>query len=146
MSLMLKLKGWEVITLNDIIIGSVFRCETEVTKENTAKTAKSGTLDVFATPSMLALMESAASECLKRFLDDGETSVGTAVNIVHTSATPVGMKVWAEAEITKAEGRKISFKVTAFDECGEIGKGTHERFIINSKKFLEKANAKEAEK
>ena len=109
-----------------------------VTKENTAAAVGSGGLLVFGTPYMIALMEKAACECVNPYLEEGQSSVGTMLNVLHTSATPVGMEVRAEAILTAVDGRKLSFDVVAYDEKGEIGKGTHERFIINEEKFLAK--------
>ena len=119
-------------------IGSVGRAEALVEKETTAAAAGSGSLLVYGTPYMIALMEKAACECVKDFLDEGCGTVGTMLNILHTSATPVGMEVRAEAVLTAVDGRKLTFDVTAYDEKGEIGKGTHERFIIHEEKFLAK--------
>lgn len=113
-----------------------------VTEENTAKFVKSGSLPVFATPVMTAIMEEAAASLLEEEMEDGNTTVGISMNIKHTAATPVGMKVRAEAEITEIDGRKITFKVTAFDEVEKIGEGVHERFVVKSEKFLAKANGK----
>ena len=113
-----------------------------VTAANTAKAMGSGCLEVFATPAMCCLMEKAASDLMDSLLDEGSTSVGTALNIAHSAATPVGMQVRAVAEITGVEGRRISFKVAAFDEAGEIGSGTHERFIVFKEKFQQKADSK----
>lgn len=115
---------------------------TAVTAANTARAMGSGCLEVFATPAMCCLMEQAASELMDSLLEEGSTSVGTALNVAHTAATPVGMQVRAVAEITGVEGRKISFKVTAFDEAGEIGSGIHERFIVFKEKFQSKADSK----
>ncbi len=115
---------------------------TAVTAENTARAMGSGCLEVFATPAMCCLMEKAASDLMDSLLEEGSTSVGTALNVAHSAATPVGMQVKAVAEITGVEGRKISFKVTAFDEAGEIGSGTHERFIVFKEKFQQKADNK----
>ena len=115
---------------------------TAVTAANTARAMGSGCLEVFATPAMCCLMEQAASELMDSLLEEGSTSVGTALNVAHTAATPVGMQVRAVAEITGVEGRKISFKVTAFDEAGEIGSGIHERFIVFKEKFQQKADSK----
>lgn len=114
-----------------------------VSDENTAKTMKSGELDVFATPSMLAIMEKASCECIKAELSDEESSVGTKVNISHIAATPVGMNVTATAELIEIDGRRLVFSVIAEDECGIIGKGEHERFIINKEKFMKKTNEKQ---
>ena len=125
-------------------IGTKGRAEAVVTEENTAQAAGSGTLPVFATPWMCALMERAAWTAIAPALGEGESSVGTALSISHLSATPVGLKVWAEAEVTAAEGRRIDFKVSAYDEAGLIGEGTHQRFLIQDEKFLSKAARKAA--
>lgn len=118
------------------------RKETAVTPELTAQALGSGLLPVFATPAMVALMEGTASESVAPFLEEGCTTVGTALNIKHISATPVGMRVHCESTLTEIDGRRLVFSVTAYDECGEIGSGTHERFIIKSEKFMAKTNAK----
>lgn len=113
-----------------------------VSEENTAIKVKSGTLPVFATPMMIALMEEAAASLLEEQLNESETSVGILMNVSHTAPTPIGLKVRAIAEITAIDGRKISFKVSAFDEKEKIGEGVHERFIVKSEKFLNKAEGK----
>ena len=95
-----------------------------------------------STPCMVALMEGAACEAIAEAIGDSQTTVGTALNIEHISATPVGLEVRAEAEVTAVEGKVITFDVKAYDEAGEIGHGTHKRVVINSQKFLEKAYAK----
>ena len=110
----------------------------KVTKENGASSMGSGTLDVFATPSMIALMENAACKAIEKFLKEGESTVGTGIDVKHTKATPLGDEVTATATLTAVEGRKLTFEVTASDSVGEIGKGLHERFIINIEKFLSK--------
>lgn len=120
-------------------IGTKCFSETVVTDENTAIAAGSGSLPVFATPFMVALMENAAAKCADKFLEEGSTTVGTFLNVRHNAATPVGMKVTACAELIEVEGRKLVFKVTASDEKGEIGEGLHERFVVYSQKFLSKA-------
>ena len=109
-----------------------------VEQEDTAKAVGSGDLLVYATPCMVALMEGAACESIAPFLAEGESSVGTMMNVSHTSATPVGMEVRAESVVTAAEGRKITFEIVAYDECGEIGRAVHERVIIKAERFLEK--------
>ncbi len=109
-----------------------------VEKEDTAQIVGSGDLLVYATPCMVALMEGAACESIAPMLADGESSVGTMMNVAHTSATPVGMEVRAESVVTAVDGRKVSFEIVAFDEVGEIGRATHERFIIKAERFLEK--------
>lgn len=120
------------------------RCETVVTPENTAAAVGSGLLPVFATPMMVALMENAAVNALEGHLSEGEGSVGTRLDISHDAATPIGMKVWAEAELTAVEGRALTFAVHAYDETGPIGKGLHQRFIIDNERFMTKAERKKA--
>ena len=125
-----------------ITIGLKGRSETVVTEHNTADAVGSGLVPVFATPYMIALMENAASISLLPYLAADEGTVGTHLDVAHTSATPIGMKVWADAVVTAVDGKKITFEVSAFDEAGEIGRGTHERFIIMPEKFLAKAQGK----
>ena len=122
----------------EITVGMKGEVSTLVEREDTAKEVGSGSLLVYATPCMVALMEGAACEAIASGLSDTETSVGTGLNISHIAATPVGMEVRAEAEVTAVEGRMITFSVTAFDESGPIGTGTHTRAVINAQKFLEK--------
>ena len=118
------------------------RSESKVTNERTAKAAGSGTLNVYATPWMIALMENAACAAIGEALEEGQSSVGTMMNVSHVSATPVSMKVWAEAEVTGVDRRKVSFKVSAYDEAGLIGEGVHERFVISEDKFIDKCYSK----
>lgn len=113
-----------------------------VTQEKTAKAMGSGTLDVFATPAMIALMENTAFESVAGELEEGSGTVGTALNVKHVAATPVGMKVVCETELVKVDGRALTFSVKAFDEKGLIGEGEHERFIVFNEKFQAKADAK----
>lgn len=126
----------------EITVGMKAAVETLVEREDTAKEVGSGDLLVYATPCMVALMEGAACEAIAEALSDSQTTVGTALNIEHISATPVGLEVRAEAEVTSVEGKVITFAVRAYDESGEIGNGTHKRVIVNGQKFLEKAYAK----
>ena len=126
----------------EITIGTKGTVSTLVEREDTAAEVCSGSLLVYATPCMIALMEGAACEALANLLPEGKTSVGIHLDVAHISATPVGMEVRAEAEVTAVEGNIISFNVTAFDEAGKIGEGTHKRAIISSQKFLEKTYAK----
>ena len=108
----------------------------------TALAVKSGSLAVYATPAVCALMERAAAELAEENLRDGYTTVGTSIEVKHIAPTPVGMKVRASVLVTAAEGRKMSFAVKAFDEKEEIACGTHERVIVSRRKFAEKAAAK----
>ena len=126
----------------EITVGMKAEVFSFVEKEDTAKEVGSGSLLVYATPCMVALMEGAACEAIAEALAEGQTTVGTALNIEHISATPVGLEVRAEAVVTEVNGKVISFDVKAFDESGEIGRGTHKRVIVNSQKFLEKAYTK----
>ena len=123
----------------EITIGLKAEVCTLAEREDTAKEVGSGDLLVYSTPCMVALMEGAACEAIADCLKDTETTVGTALNIEHIAATPVGLEVRAEAEVTAVEGKVITFAVAAYDEVGQIGKGTHKRVIVNSQKFLEKA-------
>ena len=123
----------------EITVGMKGEAFTQVEREDTAKEVGSGDLLVYATPCMVALMEGAACEAIADAIPDTQTTVGTLLNIEHLSATPVGLEVRAEAVVTAVEGKVITFAVTAFDEAGEIGKGTHKRVIVNSQKFLDKA-------
>jgi predicted thioesterase len=116
--------------------------EVTVSEFNSAKTMGSGTLDVFATPAMIALMEKTAWESVQAKLDEGSGTVGTSLNVKHVAATPLGMKVTCESELIKVDGRALTFSVKAYDEKGLIGEGEHERFIVFNDKFQAKANAK----
>ncbi len=109
-----------------------------VTKENCASAVGSGALDVFATPAMVALMENAACEVIKNSLEEGQSSVGTKVDVSHIKATPLGDEVQATATLLEIDGRRLVFRVSASDSKGIIGEGRHERFIVNVEKFLSK--------
>ena len=122
----------------EISIGMKGEVFSNVEREDTAKEVGSGDLLVYATPCMVALMEGAACEAIAEALKEDQTTVGTALNIEHISATPVGLDVRAVAEVTALEGKVITFDVKAYDEAGEIGRGTHKRVIINPQKFLER--------
>ncbi len=113
-----------------------------VTNLNTAKTYGSGDIDVFATPAMIGLMEGASLMITEKHLPQGFSSVGTKVDVYHTAATPIGMTVTAKAEIVEIHGKRLIFKIEAFDEKQQIGEGLHERYIIETEKFLKKAYAK----
>ena len=126
----------------EITIGMKGTAESFVEREDTAKEVGSGSLLVYATPCMVALMEGAACEAIADAMKDTETTVGIMLNIEHISATPVGLDVRDESEVTAVEGNVITFQVTAFDEAGEIGRGTHKRVIVNTQRFLDKAYTK----
>lgn len=127
-------------------IGSISKAVALVTQSATAISVRSGSLPVFATPAMAALMEEAACACTAPFLKGDETTVGISLSIRHTAATPVGMNVYAQARLTAVDGRKLTFDVCAWDDAGEIGSGTHERVIVSGEKFLAKAQAKGGER
>lgn len=118
----------------------------EVVYENTATAVGSGGLEVFATPCMIALMEKTACDSVLPYLDEGNGTVGTEVNVKHLLATPIGMMVRCESELVEVDGRKLVFKVSAYDDAGLIGEGMHERFIVNNEKFQSKANRKREQK
>ena len=126
----------------EITIGMKGEASTLAEREDTAHEVGSGSLLVYATPCMAALREGAACEAIESALDEGQTSVGIELNIRHTAATPVGMEVRAEAEVTEVEGKIITFVLRAFDEAGEIGSGTHKRAVVNAQRFLDKTYAK----
>ncbi len=118
------------------------RREQTVTPEMSAARIGSGLVEVFATPMMVALIEQTCLESVLPQLEEGQGTVGTLVNVSHVSATPVGMRVWCESELVEVDRRRLVFKVKAYDECGLIGEGTHERFIIDNAKFMEKIKNK----
>lgn len=126
----------------EITVGMKGTAETSVEREDTAYEVGSGELLVYATPCMVALMEGAACDAIKDAIPEGKTSVGTMLNISHVAATPVGMDVRAEAEVTEVDGNTVTFQITAYDEAGKIGEGTHKRAVITSQKFLDKVYAK----
>ena len=113
-----------------------------VIHENTAAVVGSGSVEVFATPMMIALMENAALNTVKPFLAEGEATVGTEISVTHNAPTPIGETVTAEAELIAVDRRKLQFQVQARVGDEIIGKGTHTRFIINEERFLQKALAK----
>lgn len=118
------------------------RREWTVTEEMTATHIGSGPVRVFATAMMIALMEKACMSSVEPFLEEGQQTVGTHVDVSHVSATPVGMKVWSESTLVEVDRRKLVFRVAAYDEKGLIGEGVHERFLIDTAKFLAKTGAK----
>lgn len=124
--------------LQELKPGLTGTAETVVRETNTALSMGSGSLHVFATPGMIALMEQAACNAVAVCLDEESTSVGTLVNVTHDAATGMGKAVTATATLVEVQGRKLVFEITAADEDKQIGKGTHERFIINKEKFMAK--------
>ena len=125
-----------------IELGLKGRTETVVTEQNTASAVGSGAVAVFGTPFMIALMEGSAVDAITPALEPGQASVGTHINVSHEAATPIGMKVWCEAELIEIDRKRLVFQVTAYDEKGIIGRGTHERFVINPEQFLKKSESK----
>jgi predicted thioesterase len=113
-----------------------------VTPEMSAARVGSGLVDVFATPMLVALVEQTCYESVLPYLDEGQGTVGTLVNVSHVSATPIGRRVWCDSELTEVDRRRLVFSVKAYDEAGLIGEGTHERFVIDTAKFMEKLNSK----
>lgn len=116
--------------------------ELVVKEEHTAKHIGSGTVLVLATPMMIALMEQTCLWSIKPYLEEGQGSVGVHVDISHDSAAPLGSTVWCESEVIEIDRRKITFKVTVYDKDGVVGHGTHQRFIIDERKFGDKMKAK----
>lgn len=125
---------------NSLNAGLIGIATTIVTEANIAATMKSGSLAVFATPAMCALMEEAACAAVNAHLEAGSGTVGISLSITHDRATAMNDTVIATATLTTVEGRKLVFSVEAKDSKGIIGKGTHERFIINNEKFMAKVN------
>ncbi len=116
--------------------------ERKVTEELSALSMGSGTLRVFATPAMIALIEETCWRSVTQQLEEGQGTVGTLLNVKHLAPTPLGMTVKCESELIEVDGRRIVFSVNVYDETGLVGSGTHERFIINESKFQAKANSK----
>jgi len=126
----------------NLMIGISSTLETVVEEKDTATQYGSGGVDVLATPALVALMENAAMSAVGRHLEKGYTTVGTKIDIKHLAATPVGMKVVTKAELLEIDGRRLVFKVEAHDEAELVGEGTHERYIINFDRFMDKVNNK----
>ena len=126
----------------EITVGLKGTVKTTAEREDTAYEVGSGSLLVYATPCMVALMEGAACDAIAECLPEDKTSVGIHLDVSHLAATPVGLEVWAEAEVTAVEGNVITFQVTAYDESGKIGEGIHKRAVVNTQRFLDKTYAK----
>src|SRR6266704_4181974 len=121
-------------------LGMTGEATTTVVHENTAARVGAGGVEVFGTPMMIALMENAAWRAVADSLEEGDVTVGTEVNIRHLAATPLGQQVRATAELIEIDGRRLVFKVEAYDEKQKIGEGRHERFIVNLERFLQRVN------
>lgn len=128
--------------MEKITVGACREETMTVGVQHTAQALGSGSLPVLGTPAMTALMEKAATNLAQELLPEGWTSVGTALNIEHLAATPVGAAVRAMATVEAREGRRVSYKVEAFDDAGLIGRGTHDRVAVEAEKFLAKAQDK----
>lgn len=115
--------------------GITNRLTQTVTDQMTADRVGSGLAQVFATPMMIALMEQTCAESVAPLLPEGQSTVGTHINVSHCSATPIGMEVWCDSELIEVDRRRLLFNVKAYDSCGLIGEGQHERFIIDNAKF-----------
>lgn len=126
----------------DHVIGAVGHAATVVASENTAVTLGSGALPIFGTPALTALVEQAAIQALQGHLPLGMTTLGTGLQLRHLAATPVGHNVQAEATLVAVSGRRLEFRVAAFDEREKIAEGTHERFIVDASRFMERMSAK----
>jgi len=114
----------------------------KVNEDNTALKYGSGTIDVFATPAMIGLMEKASIEAVDNLLPDGFATVGTKIEVKHLAATPVGMNVTAKAELLEIDNKKLKFRIEAYDDIDKIGEGIHYRYIINLEDFIRRNETK----
>lgn len=128
--------------MKPVPIGAKGKFEQVVEKSHLASELDSGLAQVMSTPTMIGMMELAAIDAIRAYLDPGEGSVGMSIDAQHTAATPPRHRVRAEAEVTKSEGRRLEFKVTAFDEAEQIGSGTHRRAVIDTAKFNDRLKTK----
>lgn len=128
--------------MKELILGTKHVQTLTVTQNQTAKAMGSGDLDVFATPAMVAFIENTAKNALAPYLDDGESSVGTNMEVRHLAASPVGMEVTCSVELAEVDRKRVLYHFDVHDQSGEIGLGKHERFVVDSDKFLKKAQEK----
>ena len=128
--------------MDNIQIGLAAERSETVTELLLATRLGSGSVEVYATPAMVALMESAAVAAIEPLLPEGQSSVGIALDVKHLAATPPGQQVRARAEVVKVDGRKVTFKVRAWDERELIGEGTHTRFVIDVARFVQRVQSK----
>ena len=135
----MEVRDWK---MEGIVPGLIGQIEMVVHEENTARYLGSGNVAVLATPEMIRLMEKAAVAAVDHLLPDGYRTVGVELNVRHLAATPVGMRVRAQAELTDTEGHKLTFRVEAFDEAEKIGEGAHRRVVIDVEGFKERVKAK----
>ncbi|MBE3519561.1 MAG: thioesterase family protein [Firmicutes bacterium] len=130
--------------MKEITPGVIGEAEVDVTPDTLASKWGSGAVAVFSTPALVGVMEAAAAKAVEPYLEDGETTVGASVNIAHLAPTPPGLKVKARATLIEAAGRKMVFKVEAWDDREKVGEGTHERFVVDRERFISKAKKKVA--
>ena len=116
-----------------------------VTPDRTAASVGSGLLPVYATPAMIALMERTASELVAPFLREGEATVGTSIEVKHLAATPEGMEVRCQCVLTAIDRRRLTFAIEVFDAVGLVGTATHDRFIVDTARFMAKAASRREE-
>ena len=128
--------------MNQFFPGLTAELTLTVTESDTAAKFGSGLVPVFGTPALVGLMEAAAVKALEGHLPEGQTTVGGRIDVRHLAATPVGMIVRARAELTTIEGRKLTFQIEAWDDAEKIGEALHERFVIDTEKFIARAQAK----
>lgn len=124
------------------LLGKESESQCLVQPENTAERFASGTVPVFGTPALVGLMEQAAINIISSYIPDGQTTVGTRIDVKHLAATPIGMTVRAVATLVEVDGRRLLFRVEAFDECEKVGEAVHERYIVDLERFLKKALSK----
>ncbi len=129
--------------MSDLSPGLSAEVEIIVTEADTAARWGSGLVPVYSTPALVGLMESAAVQALAGRLGEGQTTVGGRIDVHHLAPTPVGMKVWARAELVEVQGRQLTFHVQARDEVETIGQAIHERFIVDEARFMSKVQAKQ---
>jgi fluoroacetyl-CoA thioesterase len=129
--------------MKPVPVGAKGKFEQAVETRHLASELDSSLASVLSTPTMVAMMEQAAINAIKPFLDDGESSVGMTIEVSHTAATPPGHRARAEAEVTKVEGRRLEFSVRAFDDVEQIGSGTHRRAVIDAAKFNDRLKTKQ---
>lgn len=128
--------------MKEIPVGMKGTYAVDVTIENTASRVRSGGVPTFSTPSMVAGMECCCSNSMLPYLDEGQGSVGIRIEVRHMASTPIGMHVRFESEVTETDRRRVVFRVKAFDEIEQVGEGVHERFVIDTDKFLGRSVAK----
>ena len=129
--------------MSQLFVGIKGKTSLTVKEGQTAMSMKSGTLDVLATPAVIALAEECAWKSIQDYLPQGQTTVGIYIQMEHKAPTPLGMDVVCQTELIKTEGRKLTFSFTVYDSGDEIATGVHKRFIVNSAEFIKKASEKE---